>query len=363
METEIVKVRLSERSYDIFISRGEFKNALEKAKERVLDGDKIVFVSEENIWNKYVFVNEKELEGSLRVIVENGEKAKCFRNFETICSALAKAKVDRRGAIFAVGGGVVGDLAGFAASAYMRGIDFYQIPTTLLAMVDSSVGGKTGINIAEGKNLVGAFHQPRAVFIDTAFLDTLDARQFRAGMAEVIKYAMLADAEFFAKLESLKEPLSASHPNMGEVIAHCCRMKAEIVSADERETAKDGGRALLNLGHTFAHAIENSAGYGTYLHGEAVGLGLLLAARMSEKLGMLSKSDVERVENILHVYGLETRLRGAISSDRLLEASKRDKKVMSGHSRYVLLDSIGKAVVRSDIPEALVREIFDSAQI
>lgn len=363
METEVVKVKLSERSYDIFISRGEFKNALECAKERIWGGDKIVFVSEENIWNKVVFVNEKELEGSLRVIVENGEKAKCFRNFETICSALAKAKVDRRGAIFALGGGVVGDLAGFAAAAYMRGIDFYQVPTTLLAMVDSSVGGKTGINIAEGKNLVGAFHQPKSVFIDTAFLDTLDARQFRAGMAEVIKYAMLGDADFFRKLESFGEPLTAAHSAMGEVIAHCCKMKARIVSEDERETAKDGGRALLNLGHTFAHAIENSAGYGTYLHGEAVGLGLLLAARMSEKLGMISAAELERVENILHLYGLETRLRGAISSERLLEASKRDKKVMSGHSRYVLLNSIGEAVVRRDVPEELVREIFDSAQV
>lgn len=363
MKTNIVKVNLSDRSYDIFISRGEFKNALNEAKSRVSNGDKVVFVSEENLWNNFVSVNEKELETSLRVIVENGEKAKCFRNLETICSALAKAKVDRKGAIFAVGGGVVGDLAGFAAASYMRGIDFYQVPTTLLAMVDSSVGGKTGINIAEGKNLVGAFYQPKAVFIDTAFLDTLDARQFKAGMAELIKYAILGDKDFFEMLENLQEPLSSKHPKMAEVIAHCCKMKAQIVSLDERETAKEGGRALLNLGHTFAHAIENTAGYGTYLHGEAVGLGLLLSARMSEKLGMIDGASVQRIENILNIYGLETRLRNAISSERLLEASKRDKKTMSGHSRYVLLNSIGNSVVRADVPETLVKEIFDSAQI
>lgn len=362
MKTNIVKVELSDRSYDILISRGEFKTALETAKKRVANGDKVVFVSEENVWNNYASVSDKELESCLRVIVENGEKAKCFRNFENICSALAKANVDRKGAVFAVGGGVVGDLAGFSAASYMRGIDFYQVPTTLLAMVDSSVGGKTGINIAEGKNLVGAFHQPKAVFIDTAFLDTLDERQFKAGMAEVIKTAMLGDASFFERLETLGANPQLVRENIDEVVAHCCKMKAEVVSNDERETAAGGGRALLNLGHTFAHALENTAGYGTYLHGEAVGLGILLAARMSQKLGMIGKDQVDRVENILKLYGLETRLRSAIPTERLLEASKRDKKTLSGHSRFVLLNSIGSAVVRADIPETLTREIFDGAQ-
>lgn len=361
MKTNIVRVELSGRSYDIYIASGAFDLVVSAAKDRLSRRNPVAFVSEENIWGKFVNFDNPDFENCAKIIVENGEGAKCFRNLEKICRELAMHNVDRSGAVFAVGGGVVGDLAGFSAASYMRGIDFYQVPTTLLAMVDSSVGGKTGINIPEGKNLVGAFHQPKAVFIDTSFLKTLPAREFSAGMAEVIKYGLLGDKSFFGFLENLKEPLSASHPEIGNVIAHCCKMKAKIVSNDERETSKDGGRALLNLGHTFAHAIENTAGYGHYLHGEAVGLGMLLAARMSEKLGMLSKEETSRIRCILEIYGLPVKFREPISSDLLIEAGRRDKKAMSGKSRYVLMNGIGTGVVVPGIEESLAREIFETA--
>lgn len=360
MKTSIVRVELGGRSYDIYIASGASELAAAAAKDRLQAKSPVAFVSEENIWGRYASFDNPEFESCPKIIVENGEGAKRVGNFERVCRELARAKVDRSGAIFAVGGGVVGDLAGFCAASYMRGIDFYQVPTTLLAMVDSSVGGKTAINIPEGKNLVGAFHQPHAVFIDTKFLETLPPREFSAGMAEVIKYGMLGDAEFFATLCE-EEKLEPSGERMEHVIAHCCKMKAAVVSQDEFETAKEGGRALLNLGHTFAHAIENTAGYGSYLHGEAVGLGLLLAARMSERLGMLGAEDVFKTESVLKKYGLPVKLREGLDIESLLNAVKRDKKTLAGASRFVLMDGIGKAAVRSDVPESLAREIFLTA--
>src|SRR5690606_17551335 len=203
-------------------------------------------------------------------------------------------RLDRTSALMAVGGGVIGDLAGFAAASYLRGIEFLQVPTTLLAMVDSSVGGKTGITLKAGKTLVGAFHQPQAVFIGTDVLATLPPREFAAGMAEVIKYGLLGDAALLAELE--REPLTVGDGRLAGVIRRCCEIKAGIVAADERETAKDGGRALLNLGHTFGHAVEQVAGYGAYLHGEAVAVGLCAAARLSQKLGYIGDAEVARVD-------------------------------------------------------------------
>ncbi|MBO7521492.1 MAG: 3-dehydroquinate synthase [Opitutales bacterium] len=361
MKTSIVRVELSGRSYDIYIAGGASILAAAAFKERLSQKNPLAFVSEENVWGKYASFDSPEFASCPKIIVENGEGAKRIGNFERVCRGLAEAKIDRSGAIAAVGGGVVGDLAGFCAASYMRGIDFYQVPTTLLAMVDSSVGGKTAVNIPEGKNLVGAFYQPKAVFIDTNFLKTLPPREFSAGMAEVIKYGLLGDKSFFEAIENLSEPLSHSHPEMGNVVARCCKMKAKIVSEDERETAKDGGRALLNLGHTFAHAIENVAGYGNYLHGEAVGLGILLAARLSARLGMLGEGDVERIKNVMQVYGIPVKFREPISVDDLIEAGRRDKKAMSGKSRYVLLNGIGCGVVVGGIDELLAREIFETA--
>jgi len=325
----------------------------------------------------------------------NGETAKSMEMLGYIFDGLANERVARDGALVAFGGGVTGDLGGFAAASYLRGIDFYQVPTTLLAMVDSSVGGKTGINISAGKNLVGAFWQPKAVFISTAMLGTLPPWEFSAGMAEVIKYGMLYDLELFEQLESLKEPLSWSHPALPDIIYRCCEIKAEIVNADEKETAASGGRALLNLGHTFAHAIENVAGYGTYLHGEAVAIGLVLATRLSEELPefQVSTADLVRVKDLIARYHLPINLRSSLqrcsrindytwqrtsnleeqataedcppditppqlSVDQLLDAMKRDKKVKAGKLRFVAMESIGKAITVGDIDESLVRELW-----
>lgn len=289
--------------------------------------------------------------------VAAGETAKSLEVLGQVLEFLASHRVDRAGALFAMGGGVVGDLGGFAAASYLRGIDFFQVPTTLLAMVDSSVGGKTGINLAAGKNLAGAFHQPRGVFVDTDFLSTLPPREFAAGMAEVVKYGLLGDAELFAQLERV--PLTPTSANLAEVIRRCCALKARIVEADERELAPDGGRALLNLGHTFAHAIEQVAGYGTYLHGEAVAIGLCAAARLSQKLGSISAAEVKRIDAVIAAHALPVRLRAPLLVPALLAAMARDKKVRAGLPRFVVLERLGQAATRSEgIAPALVEDCF-----
>jgi 3-dehydroquinate synthase len=230
------------------------------------------------------------------------------------------------------------------------------VPTTLLAMVDSSVGGKTGINISAGKNLVGAFHQPRGVFVSTGLLGTLPAREFAAGMAEVIKYGLLGDPDLLAQLE--REPLTIASTEVAAVVRRCCALKARIVEADERETAKDGGRALLNLGHTFGHAVENAAGYGEYLHGEAVAIGLCAAARLSQKLGALIAADVARVERVIAAHGLPLELRSALGYPELHAAMTRDKKVRAGGLRFVVLKRLGEAATQGEIPPGLIEESF-----
>jgi 3-dehydroquinate synthase len=258
--------------------------------------------------------------------------------------------------LYAVGGGVIGDLAGFAAASWLRGISFVQVPTTLLSMVDSSVGGKTGINIAAGKNLVGAFHQPRSVFIATDLLHTLPAREFAAGMAEVIKYGLLGDADLFAQLERV--PLRADSADLAAVVRCCCALKARIVEADERETAAEGGRALLNLGHTFGHAIENVAGYGEYLHGEAVAIGLAAAARLSLQLGLVDAAVIERVDRVLAAHALPTRLRASLPLADLRAAMARDKKVRAGGLRFVVLRAVGEAATLGNIPPEMADASF-----
>lgn len=324
-----------------------------------------------------------------------GETAKSMEMLASIFDHLAGEKLGRDGSLVAMGGGVTGDLGGFAAASYLRGIDFYQIPTTLLAMVDSSVGGKTGINIAAGKNLVGAFWQPKAVFISTDFLATLPPWEFSAGMAEVIKYGMLYDRALYDQLVALEQPLTWEHPTLPDVIYRCCEIKAEIVKADEKETAASGGRALLNLGHTFAHAIENVAGYGTYLHGEAVAIGLVLATQLSETLPScnVSAGDIASVRELIARYHLPTDLRSPLKRqsraadyhwfktsniqedatakdcppdvdppqlnvDQLLDAMKRDKKVKAGKLHFVAMKSLGQAITVGDVDEQLVRELW-----
>lgn len=288
--------------------------------------------------------------------VEPGEETKSLAGLGRVLDFLAEQKLDRAGVLFALGGGVIGDLGGFAAATWLRGIDFFQVPTTLLAMVDSSVGGKTGINLAAGKNLVGAFHQPRGVFIATSLLATLPGRELAAGAAEVIKYGLLADAELFTRLEG--RPLTLADSDLAGVIRRCCVLKAGLVEADERETAKEGGRALLNLGHTFGHAIENAAGYGVYLHGEAVAIGLCAAARLSHKLGYISAGDIARVEHVVAAHLLPTRLRAQLNFADLQAAMARDKKVRADGLRFIVLKRLGEAVIRSDVPPELVAASF-----
>ena len=285
-----------------------------------------------------------------------GEKTKSLESLGLVLDFLAEQRLDRGGVLWVIGGGVIGDLGGFAAASYLRGIEFVQVPTTLLAMVDSSIGGKTGINLAAGKNLVGAFHHPRTVFIGTEFLRTLPPREFAAGMGEVIKYGLLGDASLFSYLEHA--PLTQTSQELCSTIRRCCAMKAAIVRADERETAKEGGRALLNLGHTFAHAIEQVTGYGTYLHGEAVGAGLVGAARLSHKLGYLAPADVVRVEKAVAAHGLPIRLRDPLAVATLMETMMHDKKVRAGKLRFIVLKQLGEAATQGEIDPTLVEAVW-----
>jgi 3-dehydroquinate synthase len=292
-----------------------------------------------------------------RIEVDPGETSKSLAVYGRVLDFLAEQRLDRGGLVMAIGGGVVGDLGGFAAASYLRGIDVIQVPTSLLAMVDSSVGGKTGINLAAGKNLVGAFHQPRQVFIGMDTLATLPQRQFAAGMAEVIKNGLLGNASLFEELEA-GPPLTASSPSLGSVVLRCCADKARIVKADERELAATGGRALLNLGHTFAHAIERVAGYGSYLHGEAVAVGLVGAARLSVDLGLIDAGVVSRVETVLLKHDLPIRLSRPLEVDALIDAMQRDKKVRAGMPRFVVLKAIGEAETLDGVDVDLVAKTW-----
>jgi 3-dehydroquinate synthase len=354
--TENLAVNLGDRSYWIRLGADLTRDVRIEVDRLREAGRGVAVLTDTNISRDQAQSLSAMFSGAPVLAVEPGENAKSLAGFGTVLDFLAEQKIDRCGVVFAVGGGVVGDLGGYAAAAWLRGIDFYQVPTTLLAMVDSSVGGKTGINISAGKNLVGAFHQPRGVFISTKLLATLPAREFAAGMAEVLKYGLLGDAELFAELES--RSLAAADPRLARIIRRCCAIKAAIVQADERETAKEGGRALLNLGHTFAHAIENVAGYGAYLHGEAVGIGLCAAARLSQKLGYIQTTEVARVERSVEAHALPTKLRAPLAYTDLSEAMMRDKKVRAGGLRFVVLRQVGEAATQGDVSPALVEASF-----
>ncbi len=353
---ESLKVNLGERSYRIHFGNDLAMDVHAEVTKAPAAGRRVAVLTDRNVAQKQGEAMRGMFGDAKLLSVDAGEGAKSLECFGQVLDFLAEQKLDRGGALFAVGGGVVGDLGGFAAASYLRGIDFYQVPTTLLAMVDSSVGGKTGINIEAGKNLVGAFHQPKAVFISTGLLATLPAREFAAGMAEVIKYGLLGDAELFARLEA--DPLTIGSNRLADVIRGCCALKAKIVEADERETAKDGGRALLNLGHTFGHAIENVAGYGSYLHGEAVGIGICAAARLSQKLDYITAGDVARIERVVGAHALPTRLRAPLAYRELLAAMNRDKKVRAGSLRFVVLKGVGEAATQANVPAPLVEASF-----
>jgi 3-dehydroquinate synthase len=353
---EALIVNLSERSYPIAFGE-DLTAAIGRAVENVLADDRrVAALVDQSVGNVHLQFVREALKGAPVMEVPSGETSKSLSIFGRALDFMADQKLDRRSVLFVVGGGVTGDVGGYAAASYLRGIEYYQVPTTLLSMVDSSVGGKTGINLSAGKNLVGAFHQPCGVFISTNLLSTLPAREFAAGMAEVIKYGLLADAALFAQLE--ERPLTVASRDLAGVIRRCCEIKAAIVEKDERETAKEGGRALLNLGHTFGHAIENVAGYGAYLHGEAVAIGLCAAGRLSQKLGYLKADDVARVERVVAAHALPTRLRSPLSYGELHAAMARDKKVRAGGLRFVLLKKLGDAHTQGEVPVPLVEASF-----
>ena len=353
---DALTVNLSARSYPIQFGGDLTREVRGAADDLVRAGRKVAFLTDENLAQSQPAALQAMAGDAPRFVVAAGEATKSISELGRVLEFLAGQRLDRTSVLCAVGGGVIGDLGGFAAATYLRGIDYLQVPTTLVAMVDSSVGGKTGINLAAGKNLAGAFHQPRGVFISTGLLATLPPREFAAGAAEVIKTGLLGDAELFAELE--RAPLTAASPGLVGVIRRCCALKARIVAADERELAKDGGRALLNLGHTFAHAIEQVAGYGTYLHGEAVAIGLGAAARLSQKLGLLSAADAGRVDPVVAAHGLPTQLRAPLPLAGLLAATGRDKKIRAGDMRFVVLHAIGTAATQGGVDPSLVEASF-----
>jgi 3-dehydroquinate synthase len=292
------------------------------------------------------------------VIVEEGEQAKRWQVLEQVFDELLAARCGRDSLLVALGGGVVGDLAGFAAAVYQRGVDYLQVPTTLLAQVDSSVGGKTAINHARGKNMIGAFHQPRAVIADVATLDTLPDRELRAGLAEIIKHGAALDAAFLGWLEgNLEALLARERAALTYAVRRSCELKAAVVAEDEREA---GPRALLNFGHTFGHAIEAATGYGVWLHGEAIAAGMVLAAELSTRCGLLQPAEAARLRRLVARAGLPV-APPAIGEERWRELMSLDKKTAQGAARFVLLEGLGKASLKSGIDEALVRQSIAAA--
>jgi len=359
--TEILQVELAERSYPVYIGTDAWNIFSEVTSRLRRDQRRVAVVVDQAVAHRQPDLLKHVLAiGEEPLLLRGGERTKSLAQLGKVYDWMAMQGLDRQSAVFAIGGGVIGDLVGFAAATYLRGLAFYQVPTTLLAMVDSSVGGKTGINLKAGKNLAGAFWQPNAVLIDTGVLRTLPQREFSAGLAEIIKYGLLADADLFHQIE--RTPLWGwDHPGLPSLIYECCAIKACIVAGDERETQPIGGRALLNLGHTFAHALENAAGYGEYLHGEAVGVGLVLAARLSLKLGWLRTSDVTRVEQTVAAAGLPVRLRKRIAATKLMTAMKLDKKVVGGKLRFIALRRIGQAETVDGVSDKIVRELWRKA--
>jgi 3-dehydroquinate synthase len=342
-------VDLAGHPYDIHIGSG----LLDRLGEfvRPLRPSRLVVVTDARVGPLYA----ARAQAALRPVAPSavfelagGETGKDMHAVEAVLDALLAAGADRRSVVIALGGGVVGDIAGFAAAIYMRGIRFVQVPTTLLAQVDSSVGGKTGVNHPRGKNLIGAFHQPEAVVADTDTLRTLPPRELSAGLAEVLKHGLLADAQYFAQVTGdLPRLLACDEQALTAAIARSCEIKAAIVARDEKES---GERALLNLGHTFGHAIEALTGYERWLHGEAVGCGMCLAADLSQRLGLISRGDVETIERAVAAARLPTRIDG-LSRAAALESMRGDKKAEAGEIRFIVLERIGRAVQRT-VPAA-----------
>jgi 3-dehydroquinate synthase len=344
---ERLLIDLGARSYPILIGTGLLEDAA--VLSSATTARDVLVVTNETVAPLYLERLCRGLAGKrvAALALPDGEQFKTLGTVGTVLDALVEHRMNRDACVAALGGGVVGDMAGFAAACYQRGVDYVQVPTTLLAQVDSSVGGKTGVNHPGGKNLIGAFHQPRAVVTDIDTLHTLPPRELRAGLAEVIKIGLVADADFLAWMESnLEALLSLESAAVVHAVRRSCELKAGIVAEDERE---HGRRALLNLGHTFGHAIETATGYGAWLHGEAVGAGLLLAADLSHRIGWLDAGDVERVRRLLSRAGLPTEA-PRIGANRALALMGMDKKVLGGRLRLVLTRRLGEGVVTGDYP-------------
>ncbi len=356
---EILNVELGNRSYPIYIGQ----DLLQKPELLIphIHGDSALIVSNETVAPLYLQQVSAHL-SKIRhgnSILPDGEKYKNLDELNQVFSDLLEQRQNRQTTLIALGGGVVGDMTGFAAASYQRGVAFIQIPTTLLAQVDSSVGGKTGVNHALGKNMIGAFHQPQCVIIDTDTLDTLEDRQLYAGLAEIIKYGLIIDAEFFAWLEdNLDALLARDKTALAYAIRRSCEIKANVVAADELEK---GQRALLNFGHTFGHAIETATGYGSWLHGEAVGCGMLLAAELSTQMGWLAPEDLQRTRRLIERSHLPINPPTDMSVNQFLELMAVDKKVLDGQLRLVLLKSIGKAVVNTDFSTEKLKRCLQQA--
>jgi 3-dehydroquinate synthase len=364
----IVRVELGARSYDIAIG-GDLLAQAGARIAKLRPKAKAAIVSDQHVAKLYLDGCERALQDAgikpSRIVVPAGESSKSFSVYERVMSAVLDAHIERGDLLVALGGGVVGDLAGFVAATALRGVDLVQIPTSLLAQVDSAVGGKTGIDTSQGKNLVGAFHQPILVLADTGILDSLPPRQFRAGYAEIAKYGLINDEAFFGWLEKSWQSVFKGGDDRVHAVAMSCRAKAAIVGRDEREA---GERALLNLGHTFAHALEAATGYSErLLHGEAVAIGIALAFRLSAKLGLCKQADYERASAHLTAAGLPTKLNqvkgGLPDSAALIGLMASDKKVEHGSLVFVLARGIGRAFVAKDVEIGAVRGLLDEAAL
>ena len=345
---ETLTVALGERSYPIYVGAGVLQRAGELIKPLVSRRAAVVtnpIVAEHHLEPLRSALAQADIASEV-ILVPDGEKHKDWNTLYAIHTRLLELNADRATALIALGGGVVGDLAGFAAATYQRGVPLIQIPTTLLAQVDSSVGGKTAVNHALGKNMIGAFYQPRAVLSDTATMATLNDREYRAGIAEIIKYGAIRDLALFEWLEANIDALAERRPEaLTHAVIQSCRIKAGIVAADERET---GERALLNFGHTFGHAIETATAYATWIHGEAVAAGMVLASRLSALASGLPSSDADRLVDLVSRAGLPVKA-PRISRAAWFEAMGRDKKAEGGRMRFILLEALGRAVIRADI--------------